>query len=319
VAIPELEGNFVEVIAEHTAGDPMDSGVIWTYLTQQEIADCLGQMGTGVSTEVVRQLMGDFDFSRRKAQKSVAMGSYPFRNEQFENIVELKEEYLQAGNPVISMDTKKKEMLGNFFRLGHLYTNGTLKTLDHDFASHSGGMVVPHGLYDLRRNVGHVTLGLSHDTSEFACDSLFGWWRGYGRRAYPKASEILLLCDCGGSNNYRHHIFKEDLQRLVNRIQIPIRVAHYPPYCSKYNPIEHRLFPHITRACQGIVFHTLEIVKRFIRRTCTRTGLRVTLNVLKNEYKTKRKATEEFLEEYPILFDEYLSELNYTAIPYAYM
>lgn len=317
--MPELEDNFVEVVAPHIAGDPMDSEVIWTYLTQQEIADGLAEMGTAASTEVVRQLMDEFDFSRRKAQKSVAMGSYPFRNEQFENIAELKEEYFQAGNPVISMDTKKKEMLGNFFRLGHLYTNGILKTLDHDFASHSSGTVVPHGLYDLQRNVGHITLGLSHDTSEFACDSFFGWWRGYGQRAYPQASEILLLCDCGGSNNYHHHIFKEDLQRLVNRIDIPIRIAHYPPYCSKYNPIEHRLFPHITRACQGIVFHTLEIVKRFIRRTCTRTGLRVTLNVLHKEYKTKRKATKEFFDHYPIVFDEYLSELNYTAVPYVYM
>lgn len=319
MAMPELEDNFVEVMAEHTAGDPMHSDVIWTSLTQQEIADCLDQRGISVSTEVVRQLLADFDFSKRKAQKSLSMGTYPYRNEQFEYISQLKEEYLQAGEPVISMDTKRKEMLGNFFRPGHLYTHGILKTLDHDFASHSDGMVIPHGLYDLRRNVGHVTLGRSHDTSEFACDSFFGWWRRYGQRAYPHASEILLLCDCGGSNNYRHHIFKEDLQRLVNRIEIPIRVAHYPPYCSKYNPIEHRLFPHITRACQGIVFGTLEIVKRFIRNTCKRTGLRVTLNVLTKEYQTKRTASPEFMDEYPILFDEYLTELNYTAIPYAYI
>ncbi len=318
VTMPELEDNFVEVMGECIAGDPMKDDVIWTNLTQQEIADSLEEMGTPVSTEVVRQLLDEFDFSKRKAQKNIAMGSCPFRNEQFEYISELKAEYLQAGEPVISMDTKKKEMLGNFFRSGQLYTNGVLRTLDHDFASHSDGMVIPHGLYDLRRNVGHITLGRSHDTSEFACDSLFTWWRRYGQRAYPDATEMLLLCDCGGSNNYRHHIFKEDLQRLVNRIDMPIRIAHYPPYCSKYNPIEHRLFPHITRACQGIVFRTLDIVKRFIRTTCTRTGLRVTLNVLAKEYHTKRKATLEFMQEYPILFDEYLSELNYTAVPCNY-
>ena len=316
--MPALEDNFVEVMSEQTAGDPM-SNVIWTHRTQQEIADELNHLGTPVSTEVVRQLLDDFDFSKRKAQKSVAMGVYPYRNEQFENLRQLKEEFLQAGEPVISMDTKKKETLGNFFRAGHLYANDVIRTLDHDFASHSDGQVIPHGLYDLRRNVGHVTLGLSRDTSEFACDCFAGWWRGYGRRAYPHASRILVLCDCGGSNNYRRHIFKEDLLRLVYRIEIPIRIAHYPPYCSKYNPIEHRLFPHITRACQGIVFHTLEIVKRFIRKTCTRTGLRVTLNVLEKEYKTKRTASGEFLEAYPILFDEYLSDLNYTAVPYAYM
>lgn len=142
VAMPELEDNFVEVIGECIAGDPMKSDVIWTSLTQQEIADSLGQRGTPVSTEVVRQLLGDFDFSKRKAQKSVAMGAYPYRNEQFEYISELKEEYLQAGEPVLSMDTKKKEMLGNFFRSGQLYTNGILKTWDHDFASHSEGLVI---------------------------------------------------------------------------------------------------------------------------------------------------------------------------------
>lgn len=315
IEMPELEDNFVEVLEEHTAGDPVKGEVLWTHLSQQDIADALADRGTPVSTEVVRELLSEFDFSKRKARKSITMGTYPFRNEQFEYISELKEEYLGAGEPVISMDTKKKEILGNFFRSGHLYTNGLLKTLDHDFASHSEGKVIPHGLYDLGRNVGHITLGLDHDTSEFACDSFLGWWRQYGRRAYPNADEILLLCDCGGSNNYRHHLFKEDLQRLVNRIGIPIRIAHYPPYCSKYNPIEHRLFPHITRACQGIVFHTLEIVKRFIRKTCTRTGLRVTLNVLDKQYPTKRKASSEFLETYPIVFDSYLSELNYTAVP----
>ncbi len=165
--MPELEDNFVEVMTEHTAGDPMNSGVVWTNLTQQGIADSLDQLGTPVSTEVVRQLLSEFDFSKRKAQKNIAMGAYPYRNEQFENLSELKEEYLQAGQPVISMDTKKKEMLGNFFRAGQLYTNGVLQTLDHDFASHSDGMVVPHGLYDIRRNVGHVTLGRTHDTQGY--------------------------------------------------------------------------------------------------------------------------------------------------------
>jgi hypothetical protein len=302
-------------MGEHIAGDPTGGEVIWTELTQREIAERLAEQGTPVSTEVVRHLLDDFDFSKRKAQKQRSMGQNPHRNAQFENIAALKQEFLEVGEPVISMDTKKKEPLGNFFREGRLYTTGVIDTYDHDFNSFSGGMVIPHGLYDLRRNVGHVTLGLSHDTSEFACDSFSMWWRRYGRRAYPDAEEILLLCDGGGSNSYRHHIFKEDLQRLVNKIEIPVRVAHYPPYCSKYNPIEHRLFCHITRACQGVIFHTLDIVKRFIRRTCTRTGLRVTLNVLPKAYQTKRKASAEFLESMPILFDEFLPDWNYTAVP----
>jgi len=315
--MPELEDNFVEVVADHIAGDPTDGLVVWTNLTQQEIADRLADQGTPVSTAVVRQLLDDFHFSHRKAQKTQSMGHDPDRNAQFQYISQLKEEFLEAGLPVISMDTKTKEPLGNFFRAGRLYTTGIIEVYDHDFRSHADALVIPHGLYDVGRNVGHVTLGLSHDTSEFACDSLGTWWHHYGRRAYPDADIMLLLCDCGGSNSYRHFIFKEDLDRLANKIDMPIRVAHYPPYCSKHNPIEHRLFPHITRACQGVIFHTLEIVKRLIRKTSTRTGLRTTLNVIEKIYEAKRKASREFIEAMPILFDTILPDWNYTALPHS--
>lgn len=313
--MPQLKDNFVEVLADHTAGDPMNDGVIWTHLTQQQIADRLADYGTPVSTEVVRRLLDGFDFSKRQAQKKRSMGQHPDRNAQFEYIAELKQEFLGAGNPVISMDSKSKEPLGNFFRAGRLYSTGVLETFDHDFRNRADAVVIPHGLYDVARNVGHITLGLSHDTSEFACDSLGGWWRRYGRRAYPGADMLLLLCDCGGSNSYRHYIFKEDLQKLVNALGIPIRVAHYPPHCSKHNPIEHRLFPHITRVCQGVIFHTLEIVKRFIAKTATSTGLRITLNVLDKIYETKRHASKAFKNTMPILFDESLPAWNYTAVP----
>ncbi len=302
----------------HTAGDPQQDGVVWTYLTQQEIVDELAGYGTSVSTETVRTLLDEFEFSKRKAQRSVAMGEYPHRNEQFEHIAELKEKHLAESNPIICMDTKKKERLGNYFREGKLYTTGPIPTSDHDFRNRSDTLVVPHGLYDFQRNVGHITLGLSNDTSEFACDSFRYWWAHHGQAAYPVATEILLLCDAGGSNSYRHHIFKEDLQRLVNHIQVPIRVAHYPPYCSKYNPIDHRLFPHVARACQGIIFRTLDIVKRFIRRTTTSTGLRVTLHVLGKCYQKGRKASDRFLENCPIIFDTLLPELNYLVVPCDY-
>ncbi len=296
----------------------MRDDVVWTYLTQQEIADELADLGTPVSTPTVQGLLDLFEFVKRKAQKTLSMGQCPDRNEQFEYIAKLKGEYLESDNPIISMDTKKKESLGNFFRQGWLYSTGVIQTYDHDFNSMSSGLVIPHGLYDLKRNVGHLTLGLSHDTSEFACDSFYSWWRRHGQTAYPHSSSILLLCDCGGSNNYRHNIFKEDLLRLVNKIDIPIRVAHYPPYCSKYNPIEHRLFPHVTCACQGIVFHTLDIVERFIRRTSTSTGLKVTLNVLKKVYQKQRKATDRFLDSFPIKLDDVLPQLNYIVEPCQY-
>lgn len=313
--MPDLEDNFVAVVADHTAGDPMDEEVVWTNLTQQQIADRLADLGTPVSTSVVREMLDDFDFSKRQAQKKLALGQHPDRNAQFEYIATLKQEFLAAGNPVISMDSKTKEPLGNFFRAGRLYSTGVIKTFDHDFRHRADAVVIPHGLYDLGQNVGHITLGLSHDTSEFACDSLGLWWRGDGRDDYPWADIMLLLCDCGGSNGYRHYIFKEDLQQLVNELDIPIRVAHYPPYCSKYNPIEHRLFPHITRACQGVVFHTLEIVQRLIAKTSTSTGLTVTLHVLDKTYQTKRKASENFKKAMPILFDEFLPDWNYTVVP----
>ena len=316
--MPLLEDHLIEVVCDHTAGDPMQEDVIWTYLTQQDIADKLTKLGTPVSPWTVKNLLSESGFKKRKAQRRLSMGQTPFRNEQFERIAQLKAKYLESPNPILSMDTKKKELLGNFFREGWGYSNQPVFTWDHDFPSHAQGLVIPHGLYDLKRNVGHISLGLSHDTSEFACDSLWGWWRDFGRKAYPNARSLLILCDGGGSNSSRHHIFKEDLQRLVNKMDLPIRVAHYPPYCSKYNPIEHRLFPHITRACQGVVFHTLEIVKRFIRRTCTRTGLRVTLRVLDKFYELERKATDRFMESYPVHFDDDLPLWNYVIKPQDY-
>ena len=313
-----MEENLREVVRDHTAGDPMREEAVWTYLSPPEIAEQLADRGTPVCADTVRALLDELGFVRRKAQKRLAMGATPFRNEQFEKIARLKAKYLDSDNPIISMDTKKKEHLGNFYRDGRLYATDVIETLDHDFPSAADGQIIPHGLFDFKRNLGHVTLGFSHDTSQFACDSLSLWWHRYGRAAYPKAKSILLLCDGGGSNNTRHHIFKEDLQRLVNRIEVPIRVAHYPPYCSKYNPIEHRLFPHVTRALSGVVLKTVELVKKLIQRTHTSTGLKVTVGILNKFYDTQRKATDRFLKKYPVRFDDFLPEWNYVIRPASY-
>jgi transposase len=315
---PELEENLRQIVRDHTAGDPMQAKAVWTYLSPPEIAQRLETRGTPVCADTVRDLLDELGFVQRKAQKRLAMGATPFRNEQFENIARLKAEYLASDNPILSMDTKKKEHLGNFYRDGKLYTTGVIETLDHDFSSAADGLIIPHGLFDFKRNLGHITLGFSHDTSQFACDSLYLWWQRYGQSTYPKSKSILLLCDGGGSNNARHHIFKEDLLRLVNRIQVPIRVAHYPPYCSKYNPIEHRLFPHITRALSGVILKTVELVKALIRRTHTQTGLKVTVGILKKFYETKREATDRFLEAFPIHFDDFLPDWNYVVRPTVY-
>jgi len=237
------------------------------------------------------------------------------RNEQFENIARLKKDYQKSGNPIISMDTKKKEYLGNFYRDGRLYTTEEVRTFDHDFNSFSEGIIIPHGIYDLKKNKGYMYLGKSHDTSAFACDNLRDWWFKHGQYDYPDATSILLLCDGGGSNSSGHYIFKEDLQRLVNDIGVEIRVAHYPPYASKYNPIEHRLFPHVTRACQGVIFKNTELVRALIAKTTTTKGLRVIVNIVDKVYQTGRQAAQEFKQDLPIVFDDFLPKWNYRTVP----
>ncbi len=243
------------------------------------------------------------------------MKQSPHRHEQFEKIAVLKAQYLAAGEPVISIDTKKKESLGNFYRPGTLYTTATIETYDHDFTSFAEGIVIPHAIYDLRHNTGYINIGISHDTSAFACDSIRQWWFAQGQYDYPQATSLLVLCDGGGSNNSRYYIFKLELQKLANELGIEIRIAHYPPYCSKYNPIEHRLFPHVTRACQGVIFKSVEIVKELMARTKTKQGLRVTVNVIDKVYQTGREVAESFKVNMPIVFDEFLPRWNYTAVP----
>jgi hypothetical protein len=305
------------VLDDRTAGDPMREQVRWTNLSLQEIADCLKARGHPVSRNIVRQLLKQQCYVKRKAQKALAMGEHKDRNAQFENITELKQQYLGSANPVLSMDTKKKELLGNFYRDGKLYTQDLVKTFDHDFKSAASGVVIPHGLYDLKRNEGYLQLGTSHDTGEFACDNLYRWWEQYGRKQYPLATSLLLLCDGGGSNNASHYLFKEDLQKLSDQMGIAIRVAHYPPYTSKYNPIEHRLFPHVTRACQGVVFETLDTVKELMLKTKTNTGLKVMVEVVDKLYQTGRKYAADFKKKMPIVFDAHLPKWNYTARPSA--
>jgi hypothetical protein len=237
------------------------------------------------------------------------------RNEQFEKISRLREQFLAEGNPVVSMDTKKKEYLGNFYREGQLYTQVPICVNDHDYPSFAEGLVIPHGIYDLQRNTGYITLGTSHDTTEFACDCLRNWWYAEGQEAYPQATALLVLCDGGGSNNSRYYLFKQDLQALADELGIAIRIAHYPPYTSKYNPIEHRLFPHITRACQGVVFKSIQLVKSLMEKTHTQQGLTVTVKIMDRLYQKGRKVADDFKETMRIVFDDCLPQWNYTAFP----
>ncbi len=317
VSNPEIDEQFLSVLREHTAGDPMNEKILWTNLREWEIVEALKMdYDVKVSRNIVRQLLKKHDYCLRKAQKRQSLKkSVPDRNEQFDNIVRLKSEYLKAGNPVISMDTKKKEHLGNFYREGRLYTLEELQVYDHDFPSFAEGVVIPHSLYDLQLNIGYIQVGTSRDTSEFACDSFRHWWYHYGCKNYSNATSILVLCDGGGSNSSRHYLFKQDLQILADEIGIEIRIAHYPPYCSKYNPIEHRLFPHVTRACQGVVFSSLELVTELISKTRTKTGLKVFVHVINKIYQTGRKVSDTFKSTMRLVFDETLPRWNYCAIP----
>jgi len=315
----KLDEKFLEVLREHTAGDPMDELLLWTNLTVGEIVRALCEdHDIRISKHTVRILLKKHNYRRRKAQKRTSLKSeIKNRDEQFENIAELRDEYEKAGNPTVSMDTKKKENLGNFYREGHLYTLEELHTYDHDFPSYADGVIIPHSIYDLRLNIGYIQIGTSHDTSEFACDSFRHWWYSHGSQHYPNATSILVLCDGGGSNNARHYIFKQDLQALADEIGIEIRIAHYPPYCSKYNPIEHRFFPHLTRACQGVVFTSVELVKELMENTTTSKGLKAFAHIIDNVYHTGRKVVNGFKQNMAIAFDDFLPLWNYTAIPNA--
>lgn len=293
----------------------MREEVIWTNLTAADVAKRLAESGVPVSVHVVEQLFGLTGFGRRQAQKICCMGEHPDRNAQFLRIAEFKKEYFASLNPLMSIDTKKKELLGNYYRDGKLYTKEMLGTFDHDFPSFADGVVIPHGLYDLKLNRGYLHLGTSHDTSEFACDAVEDWWWRFGRELYPQATSLLLLCDGGGSNSSRTYLFKAALQTLANRIELPVRVAHYPPYTSKYNPIEHRLFPHVTRACQGVIFKSVALVKELMEKTQTRTGLSVVVDILDRVYETGKKVAEEVKQTLNILRDTFLPLWNYQILP----
>ena len=314
-ANPQLVENFQSILRDHTAGDPMREDVKWTNLSRRQISRRLKELGTPAGKNVVSRLLWEHGYRRRKPQKKRTMGQHADRNAQFERIAQLKQQFLDAGQPVISIDTKKKELLGNFYREG--VADGVEPTVvnDHDFPSYADGKVIPHGIYDLAKNEASLHLNSSHDTTEFACESIELWWHEQGRSDYPQAEELLVLCDGGGSNSSSKYLFKADLQALSNRLGLRIRIAHYPPYCSKYNPIEHRVFPHVTRACQGVPLETIETAKHYMEKTETTKGLNVVVRIIAKAFATGRKYAADFKKTMTIQFDDHLPNWNYTAVP----
>lgn len=293
----------------------MREGVYWTNLTRSEIAAALGQEGFEVSTTTVDRLLDEFGFGLRKPRKVKTMGECVDRDAQFKKIATLKARFLKAGLPVVSMDTKKREILGDYVRPGRVFSTASLRGWDHDFPHKRSGIVIPHGLYDFGRNEGYVHLGTSHDTADFVIDSMFHWWKHHGVHQYGGADEMLALFDSGGSSGCHTVRFKNELQRFADLTGLAVRVAHYPTHCSKYNPVEHRLFPHLTRACQGVFLESVDMVKRLMLKASTRTGLRVFVDVLDRIYKTGLKLPKVIRESLRIRLDRLLPLWNYVVVP----
>ncbi len=311
----DLTQQVQDTIKDHTAGDPLRQDVVWTDVTPQEISKSLQEHSVCAGPRIVRRLLDGLGVARRQMLKGLPGGDSPHRREPFRHLAHLLQECLEAGNPVLRIDTKKKACLGTLSRDGTVSCHQALKAFDHDVPSLATGVIIPPGIDALARHQGWRPVGLSRDTTAFACDSVRMFWHGDGQRLYPNASAILLLCDGGGRNSGHKHLFKEDLQGVVNDIAVPIRVAHYPAYCSKFNPIERRLFSHVTRACQGVLFDSLPTVLGLMQKTKTQQGLTVTVRVLDTLYEGGRTVSQAFKKNMPIIFEKLLPKWNYWALP----
>lgn len=275
-------------------------------------------MGFHISHNTVDRMLRDvLGLGRRQAAKDVSIGTTADRDAQFRRIDELRRHFKLWGSPIISIDTKKKELLGNFHRPGACRTDGQVHTYDHDFATAGDGKLIPYGVYDVTANEALMTLAQGADTGELVGDSIRMWWSRMGRYRYAGAGRILVLADSGGSNGYRVRLFHEQLWKLAHWLGIPIRVAHLPSYCSKYNPIDHRLFCHVSRSLKGVIFRSLETVRDAIARTTTSAGLKVKVSVMKRSYQRGVKASEAFLMGNYIVHDDDLPRYNYTTINYS--
>lgn len=248
----------------------------------------------------------------------MATGTSPGRSEQFRVISFLMNLFLlMADNPIISLDTKKKEVLGNLTRNEKVLTKGeaAVKVFDHDYRQLGTGKVIPHGIYDVKLNQGYLSLGNSHETARFVVDNLEWWWEHFGTYEYPKATRILILCDSGGANGHRHHLFKQLLQELARKIGKKLVICHYPPYCSKYNPIERRLFAQVHRTIREVILTDLQQVKELMSKTSTKTGLSVKVRINPKDYPLKQPSLAEEIDQKRLLRHPTMPNLAYTILP----
>jgi hypothetical protein len=304
-----------KIMAPDTAGDPM-TGLKWTRKTTAKIRRQLRRMGLHVSARTVARLLRGLDYSLRVNRKLIATASSPDRNRQFEYINKQRRAFQEGGLPAVSIDTKKKEMLGRFKNPGRVWADGPVRVNDHDFRRDSVGLAIPYGVFDTQANRGHIFVGTSHDTAEFAVDALAKWWKGDGQRAYPDARRLLVLADGGGSNGPRIRAWKHSLQtRFVDAFGVAVTVCHYPPGASKWNPIEHRLFSEVSKNWAARPLDSYETMLNYIRTTTTASGLRVKATLLKGDYLTGKKLSDTEMNAVNLRLHRVLPVWNYTISP----
>jgi Rhodopirellula transposase DDE domain len=307
--LPALE----QLVDPVTRGDP-ESPLRWTSKSTRKLAEELATKGFAVSPQKVGQLLHASGYSLQGTQKTLEGASHPDRNEQFEFISERVDAFHARGAPVISVDTKKKELVGDFANAGHEWQpkGMPVPVQGHDFVDPVLGRAIPYGIYDIARNDAWVSVGIDHDTPEFAVRSIAEWWKRMGRRAYPDAKELLITADGGGSNGTRCRLWKSELQEFADRSGLTISVCHYPPGTSKWNKIEHRLFCHITENWRGRPLVDHETIVQTIGSVRTTTGLVVRAGLDTREYPTGIKVSKFEMDKLQITRSEFHGEWNYT-------
>ena len=299
-----------------TRGDP-ESPLRWTSKSTRKLAQELGAQGYVISPQKVGQLLLASGYSLQATHKTLEGASHPDRNEQFEFINERAEAFFARGAPVISVDTKKKELVGDFKNAGREWQpqGQPVPVRVHDFIDETLGKAIPYGVYDVARNTGWVSVGVDHDTPDFAVESIARWWRYMGKRVYPEAKELFITADGGGSNSSRARLWKTELQHFADRTGLTISVSHFPPGTSKWNKIEHRLFCHITENWRGRPLVDHETIVQLIGSVRTSTGLTVRSKLDKHQYPTGVKVSDAEMDGLLITREPFHGDWNYTIHP----
>ena len=316
VSDPELLDTLEGMIAPDTRGDP-ESPLRWTCQSTRTLAAALTRQHHPVSPSKVAELLHDLDYSLQSNRKTEEGDDHPDRDAQFRHINAAVKRGLAHSGPVISVDTKKKELIGNYVNAGQQWrpAKRPTKVQGHDFPSPDVPRAYPFGIYDIGRNTGFVNVGTDHDTGAFAVASIRGWWRHEGHRHYPNATTMLITADGGGSNGYRLRLWKLELQQFADDIGLPITVCHFPPGTSKWNKIEHRLFSFISSNWRGEPLRDYETVVNLIAKTTTAKGLTVTCRLDRRKYATGRKVTAEAMQQINLRRDRFHGEWNYVIRP----